>query len=337
MEEKKIILGHGSGGVLSRRLLTEIISPLLGSGDEFGLMDSAIIEIEQGKTAFTTDSYIIDPIFFPGGDIGTLAVSGTVNDLLMVGAAAKYISLSLMIEEGFEIDNLKRILKSIKHTVDQCGVKIATGDTKILPKGKGDGIFINTAGVGELIVSEPLTPGNISIGDSIILTGTLGDHSAAVMIAREGLAVKSEIESDCAPLTEPLTDLLRNCQGVKYMRDPTRGGLAGVLNEISADINAEIYIDESEIPVRKDVSAVCEILGIDPLFMANEGKAVIFIKKSDTGKAINILSKYKISEIASIIGKVKSSYKKGRVVLKTGIGGERLIHMPMTEQLPRIC
>jgi hydrogenase expression/formation protein HypE len=338
MKEKKIILGHGSGGRLSRELIEKIIAPHLGTREQFGLNDGALLHIEENDLAFTTDSYIIDPVFFPGGDIGKLAVAGTVNDLLMVGAMPKFISLSFIIEEGFDISDLERILVSINKTAESAGVKIATGDTKILPRGKGDKIFINTSGIGVKIGTQPLTPERVAEGDKIIVTGALGDHSAAVMIAREGLAVNSKILSDCAELTTPLLDLFQQRYNIKCMRDPTRGGLAAVLTEIISGTGFNALIDERDIPVRDDVLAVCEVLGLDPLYLANEGKAVIIAAASDADKITGFIRSYPVSAGTVVIGEIKKGDKqRGKVVLKTVTGGERLVVLPHTEQLPRIC
>ncbi len=339
MDDKKIHLGHGSGGRLARELIEEIISPVLGSGGEYGLNDSAVLGIPGDKLAFTTDSYIIDPIFFPGGDIGKLAVCGTVNDLLMSGAKPLFLTLALIIEEGFPLDDLKKILNSIRKTADSAGVRIATGDTKILPRGKGDGIFINTAGIGEIGSGATLSPDKVKPGDKIILTGSLGDHSTAVMVAREKLAVSSNLISDCAHLSEPVLELTAKEYNIKCMRDPTRGGLAGVLTEIADEAGADIILDETSLPVSGEVRAVCEVLGLDPLYMANEGKAVIFTAPEHAESILDDLKKFEISAHAALVGEVTQakSSKRGRVVLKTVSGGERIILLPMTEQLPRIC
>jgi hydrogenase expression/formation protein HypE len=339
MNNEKITLGHGSGGELSHKLISEIISNILNVEKEFGLNDAAILNLPSTRIAISTDSYIIDPVFFPGGDIGKLAVCGTMNDLLMSGAKPLYMSLALIIEEGFNISDLRKILLSIRDTAKEAGVRVAAGDTKVLPSGKGSGIFINTTGIGVRISKNDLLPENVNEGDSIILTGTLGDHSAAVMIAREELAVKSEIKSDCAQLSLPILALLEAGLEIRCMRDPTRGGLAAVLSEIARACNLEMYIEESSIPKNKEVEAVCEILGIEPLFMANEGKAVIFCSPNDSEKIITILKKYKITERAAVIGEARASLggSKASVVLKTITGGERIVTLPLTEQLPRIC
>jgi len=339
MNNGKITLGHGSGSELSHKLISETISDILNVEKEFGLNDAALLDLPSTRIAISTDSYIIDPVFFPGGDIGKLAVCGTVNDLLMSGAKPQYMSLALIIEEGFDISDLKKILLSIRDTAEEAGVRIAAGDTKVLPSGKGSGIFINTTGIGIRISKNDLLPQNVKEGDSIILTGTLGDHSAAVMIAREGLATKSEIKSDCAQLSRPILALLEGGLEIRCMRDPTRGGLAAVLSEITGACRLEMYIKEASIPKNKEVEAVCEILGIDPLFMANEGKAVIFCSPNDSGKIITILRKFNITESAAVIGEARIGLggSKASVVLKTITGGDRIVTLPLTEQLPRIC
>jgi hydrogenase expression/formation protein HypE len=339
MNNEKITLGHGSGGELSHKLISEIISDILNVEKEFGLNDAALLDLPSTRMAISTDSYIIDPIFFPGGDIGKLAVCGTMNDLLMSGAKPLFMSLALIIEEGFNISDLRKILLSIRDTTKETGVHVAAGDTKVLPSGKGSGIFINTTGIGVRISKNDLLPENIKEGDSIILTGTLGDHSAAVMIAREGLATKSEIKSDCTQLSQPVLALLEAGLEIRCMRDPTRGGLAAVLSEISRACNLAMYIEETSIPKNKEVEAICEILGIDPLFMANEGKAVIFCSPNDSEKIITILKRFNITERAAVIGEARigSGESKASIVLKTITGGDRIVTLPLTEQLPRIC
>jgi hydrogenase expression/formation protein HypE len=339
MNDGKITLGHGSGGELSHKLISETISSILNVEEEFGLNDSALLDLSSTRAAISTDSYIIDPIFFPGGDIGKLAVCGTMNDLLMAGTEPQFLSLALIIEEGFSISDLTKILHSIRDTAEEAGIRIATGDTKVLPRGKGSGIFINTTGIGTRISKNDFLPENVREGDSIILTGTLGDHSAAVMIAREGLAIKSEIKSDCAQLSRPILELLRAGLEIRCMRDPTRGGLAAVLSEIAKACNLVMHIEEASIPKNKEVEAVCEILGIDPLFMANEGKAVIFCSPNDSEKILTILKKFIITENAAVIGEARTGSDgiKASVILKTITGGERIVTLPLTEQLPRIC
>lgn len=339
MNELKITLGHGSGGELSNKLINDTIDRILKIKKEFGLNDAALLNLESSKIAISTDSYIIDPPIFPGGDIGKLAVAGTVNDLLMSGARPKFLSLGLIIEEGFNITVLEEVLESVRTTAEEAGVKIATGDTKVLPGSGGKNIFINTSGIGIRLSESPLIPENLQEGDEVILTGTLGDHSAAVMIAREKLAVKSRIVSDCAHLSQPILAILEaGCQ-LRCMRDPTRGGLAAVLTEIARSAGFEMYIDEASIPMNKEVNAICEILGIDPLYMANEGKAVIFCPSQETQKILDILHKFQVTVKAAPIGVVRSLPPGGRsrVILKTITGGERIVTLPMTEQLPRIC
>lgn len=339
MDDGKISLGHGSGGEMSHKLISEIISSALEVEKRYGLNDAALLNVSSAKLAVSTDSYIIDPVFFPGGDIGKLAVCGTVNDLLMSGSRPQYLSLALIIEEGFEITDLKKVLASVRAAADDAGVSIAAGDTKVLPRGKGSGIFINTTGLGVRLTEYDLIPENVREGDSIILTGTLGDHSAAVMIARESLALKSGIKSDCAHLSRPILALLESGAEIRCMRDPTRGGLAAVLSEISVSCGLEMFIDEASMPMNKEVEAVCEILGIDPIFMANEGKAVVFCSPDDADKIISILRKFDITEKAAVIGEArkKTGGAAAGVIMRTITGGERIVTLPLTEQLPRIC
>ncbi len=318
-----ITLDHGSGGKLTLELIENVFKT---ESD----LDSAIL----GEIAFTTDSHSIKPLFFKGGDIGKLAVSGTVNDLLCVGAKPLYLSSALIIEAGFEIEKLKRIAKSMRVEAEKAHVKIVCGDTKVVEKGKCDGIYINTSGIGKII--KPIDGKNIVDGDVVIVTGTVGDHGFAILNEREQLNLETELESDVANLTDLILPLIESDVEVKFMRDPTRGGLAMCLNELCyrRDFGFEIF--EEKIPVREDVKVISEILGIEPYYSANEGKMVIVLSKKDEEKALNLLRKDKLGENASTIGFVSTEIP-GKVILNTKFGSKRLLRMPVSERMPRIC
>lgn len=325
----RISLSVGSGGKAMRDFIRGEIIKHLGNSHLERLGDSAHLELD-GRIGFTTDSFVIKPLFFPGGDIGKLAVVGTVNDLVVAGVEPAYISLSLIIEEGFSVSDLERILNSIKMTADRAGVEVVTGDTKVVRKGEADGLYINTAGVGR-VVGEP---GRLQPGDVIIVTGSIGDHSVAVMVARGEFEFEGEVMSDCQPLHEllPLWEM-----GVKWMRDITRGGLATVLSEIAEGEEVPVYLEETKVPVSAPVAAVSEILGIDPLYLASEGKAVLAVP---TGKAAEILSFLKSRDAArqaAQIGEIGGMGRAGETVLKTVSGGFRLLEPLTGELLPRIC
>jgi hydrogenase expression/formation protein HypE len=326
----KISLELGSGGRLMRdfiagRILPSFKNPILNE-----LADSGLL---PGGIAFTTDSYVVDPLFFPGGDIGQLAVNGTVNDLVVSGAVPKYLSLSLILEEGLEADILERILKSIRSAARKAGVRIVTGDTKVVRRGQGDKVYINTAGVGAS-VGRP-APGRIRAGDKIILTGTLGDHSLAVLVARGDFGLRSRARSDCAPLLFLLPLWKR---GALWMRDVTRGGLATVLSELAERLPSPILIDESRIPLSKAVRGAGEILGIDPLYMACEGKAVVIAPGRKAGDFLRRMRRHPLGRKAAVIGEVQNTVgKPGELLLRTVAGGLRLLEPLTSELLPRIC
>lgn len=298
------------------------------------LEDSAVLSpTGDNELCFTTDSYVVNPIFFPGGDIGELSVYGTVNDLSVMGAKPLYISCSFIIEEGLDYDILDRITTSMAEASKKANVIIVTGDTKVVEKGSADKLFINTSGIGIIAKGMEISQSKIEIGDKILINGTIGEHALSVMSVREKF--ETNIKSDCAPLWDLISNILP-IGGIKFMRDPTRGGLSAVLNEISEDKNFGIKISEKDIPINEEVSAFCEILGFDPLFLANEGKAVV-VSSSETAYAIlNKMKKHPLGKKASIIGEI-TSLNKGKVVLETLIGGERIIDMLVGDQLPRIC
>ncbi len=300
------------------------------------LHDGSVFTPSTPRLAFTTDSYVIQPLFFPGGDIGKLAVCGTVNDLAMCGARPRYLSLGLILEEGLPMETLWKVICSIQETAASTGVWVVTGDTKVVERGKGDGIFINTAGVGEIDHDLKIGPGQVKPGDQILLSGDLGRHGMAVMAQREGLTFGSEIESDLAPLAELVLNLFAEGVTIHCLRDLTRGGLASALNEISQSAKMQCAIEERAIPVREDVRAACEILGLDPLYVANEGRLVAFVPPNSAEKALEIMKKHPLGKGSEIIGTV-SEGTSGLVVLRNSMGTQRVLPMLSGEQLPRIC
>jgi hydrogenase expression/formation protein HypE len=332
------LLNHGSGGKMTHELIEQLFIRNFNNEKLNARSDAAILEIDGQLLAFTTDSYVIDPLFFPGGDIGKLAVCGTVNDLSVSGAVPLYISASFIIEEGFPFELLEKIVASMASEAKFASVDIVTGDTKVVDKGKCDKLFINTAGIGSVVKGfENIHKGtDIKVGDKIIINGNIGDHEAAIISARNLLPLKSEIKSDCSSLNHIIHSLLKNNLRIKFMRDATRGGLGTVLNEIVKDKSFGVEIDEDSIPVREQVKAICEILGFDPLYMANEGKFVLIVDPNDSEKVINIINESDKDGKASLIGEITVT-SPGMVLLNTGIGGKRIIDMPVGEQLPRIC
>ena len=331
----KVLLAHGSGGRLSHDLIARHLMPHLENPILNRLDDSATFGL-NGRIAFTTDSYVIKPVFFPGGDIGRLAVCGTINDLATSGAAPKYLSLALIIEEGFPVGDLERIMSSISSAAREAGIIIVTGDTKVVDHGSADGIFINTSGIGVIPEGVDITGSGAKEGDKIIITGTIGDHGIAVMAQREGLKFSVPVESDCAPLNGLISDILKVSTNVHSLRDPTRGGLATTLNELASQSGVGIQIYEDRIPVKDAVRGMCEILGFDPVYIANEGKMVIIAASEDADKIIATLRENKYGKDAATIGEVTSQHK-GRVVLKTSLGASRILDMLTGDLLPRIC
>jgi len=330
-----ILLAHGSGGKLSHDLVQNNFLPLLSNPILNKLDDSAVFEF-SGHLAFTTDSYVVSPIFFPGGDIGKLAVCGTVNDLAMSGARPLYLSLSVIVEEGFPLDELENILRSVKAAAEQAGVSIIAGDTKVVNRGQADRLFINTSGIGIIAAGIDISGSNARTGDKVILSGTIGDHGIAIMTQREGLKFEVPVESDCAPLNELVAQMLETSPDIHCLRDPTRGGLATTLNEFARQSRAGIVIQENKIPVKEGVRAACELLGFDPLYVANEGKLVAIVKPDDADKVLAQMKQNSYGREASIIGEVTGNHP-GRVVMKTVLGPSRVIDMLSGELLPRIC
>ena len=329
---KKILTAHGAGGKLSAELLHEIILPAFDNEILHELHDGAKI----GTLAMTTDSYVVRPIFFRGGDIGKLSICGTVTDLAVTGAVPKYISVGVILEEGFDIDALKKIVASMAAAAREAEVKIVTGDTKVVGRGQADGIFINTAGVGELIDGVDISAKKICAGMKVLVSGTLGDHATTILAERHGLELPEEIKSDCAPLNKMIREMLRVEPKIAMLRDATRGGVAAVLNEIARAANVGILLDEEKIPVREEVRGVCDILGFDVLELANEGKIVAVVPAESAEKILSVMRKNIYGVDAAEVGEVVAN-SAGRVGLRTGLGGVRIVDMPAGELVPRIC
>ena len=339
MTSDLILLGHGSGGTLSHRLLDELIVPTLSGIGPRDQNDAAVLSGVSGRLAFTTDSYVVDPLFFPGGDIGCLAVYGTVNDLAMAGARPLYISVGLIIEEGLAVADLKKVLESLRAAADRCGVSIVTGDTKVVPRGKADKLFINTAGIGVLQHDLEIKGSGARPGDQVLINGPCGDHGMAVLVSREGLELTSPIVSDCAPLHGVVHALLTELgAAVHVLRDPTRGGVATTLKEIARQSDVAIVLDEAALPVTLAVAGACAILGLDPLFVANEGKLLACVAPEAAEQALSIMRRHTPTNGPgpAVIGEVLGE-SGGKVRLRTAIGGLRAIEMLAGEQLPRIC
>ena len=331
-----ITLGHGSGGVLTNKLLDSGVFDILSNPILDERHDGAFINLE-GKTAFSTDSFLVSPIFFPGGNIGELAVNGTVNDLSMCGAIPKYISLSFIIEEGLKMTEFWEILVAIKFACEQAGVQVVTGDTKVVEKGKGDKIFINTSGVGSIHPKANISAKNIKVGDKIIVSGNIASHGRAIMSVREGLEFESQIQSDTTNLNHTIINLIEKFgRDIRLVTDPTRGGVATVLNEIAKQIGLGIDIAQKDFPIEQQVASACELLGLDPLYVANEGLFLSFVSEEKAEAVLAELQKDDNGTNAKIIGSVVEAYPK-QVILESSIGGKRVISMLPGEQLPRIC
>lgn len=339
MNQDRILLSHGSGGKLMHELVDEIFRERFHNSILDEMSDSAILEQQgdsESELCFTTDSYVVNPIFFPGGNIGKLAVCGTVNDLSVEGAKPLFLSCAVIVEEGFEKKHLEKIADSMASTAREAGVKIVTGDFKVVDKGKADKIFINTAGIGIRRKSTSSHEKEIRPGDKILINGNIGEHSVAVLAARETFALETSVKSDCAPLNHLIEIALASGAEIKFMRDPTRGGAAATLNEVVEKRDFGIRLEEDEIPVSEETSAACEILGFDPLFMANEGKVILIANSEQADKLLSALKEHPLGRESRIIGEVVAE-NPGKVTMRTGIGGERIIEMPVGEQLPRIC
>lgn len=331
-----VLLAHGGGGRLMHQLIENIFISTFGNPTLEQRHDSAVLSLGNARLAFTTDSYVVHPLFFPGGDIGSMAVHGTVNDLAMSGAKPLYLSVGFILEEGLPIETLWRIVQSMKSASETAGVQIVTGDTKVVDRGKGDGVYLNTAGIGVIEHQLEISPHAVQPGDAILVSGDIGRHGMAVMAVREGLEFESCIKSDSAPVSAQVLDLLSSRIPLHCLRDTTRGGMASTLSEIAQASGFEISLDESQIPIRSDVQAACEILGFDPLYVACEGRFVAFLPASFAEQALEILRRHEGSRQAAIIGKV-TEQKNGLVTLKSRIGSSRIVDMLSGEQLPRIC
>lgn len=331
----KIMLGHGGGGRLSQQLTSELFLKYFGNPVLNTLEDAAALTLPQRKIAFTTDSYVVTPRFFPGGNIGKLAVCGTVNDLAMRGAVPLYLSVGFIIEEGFSVAELEDIVKTMAEAAAAAGVQIVTGDTKVVGRGAADGIFINTAGIGIIDESLNISVSNAQPGDKVIISGTIGDHGMTILSLREGLSFKADLQSDCAPLNGLVKELLPFKHNIHVLRDPTRGGVASTLNEIAASSNVGIIINEANLPFKPQVKASCELLGLDPLHLANEGKFIAIVAESVVTEVLEALHGHEYGKEACVIGEVVNSSR--RVALRTYIGSTRIIDIAAGELLPRIC
>lgn len=334
---ERILLGHGSGGRLGAQLLEQLIVPAFDNPSLAELDDSAVLPLANGaRLAFTTDSYVVSPLFFPGGDIGELAVNGTVNDLSVAGAEPLALSLAFILEEGLPLDVLERVVASTRAAAERAHVPIVTGDTKVVGHGNGDGIFINTSGVGLVRPGTRLGSAEVRAGDVVLVSGSVGDHGVAILAQREGLALEGDVRSDTAPLSSLCAAVLDAAPHVHAMRDPTRGGLAATLVEIASRRRLGIHVEEAAVPVADVVRGACELLGLDPLLVANEGKLVVFVPEAEADAALAALRRHPLGERAARIGRVTLE-QPGLVLLRTPLGGLRILDLPYAEPLPRIC
>jgi len=336
MKTDKILLDHGSGGKISHRLIADIMLPAFDNEILAQLNDGAIFDIQGKRMAFSTDTYVVDPIFFPGGDIGDMAVNGTVNDLAMCGAHPLYLSAGLIIEEGFPVSDLMKVLKGMSLAAKKAGVKIVTGDTKVVPRGAVDKIFVNTSGIGWIPDTVDIQSNRACPGDKIILSGTIADHGVAILMQREGMTFDSTVVSDTAPLNHMVNRMLSVSTDIHVLRDPTRGGVGTALNEIAVRSKVGIFTQEEKIPVKNEVAGVCELLGLDPLYVANEGKLLAFVPPEHAEKVLAAVKADPLGKDACIIGDVVTDHPD-KVFMKTRIGGTRIVDMLTGDQLPRIC
>jgi hydrogenase expression/formation protein HypE len=331
-----VVMAHGGGGRLMQQLIESVFVPAFASPELETRHDSAVLARPAGRVAFTTDSYVVRPLFFPGGDIGTLAVNGTVNDLAMSGARPLALGAAFILEEGLPLETLGRVVASMRDAAAAAGVRVVTGDTKVVDKGKGDGLFVTTCGVGVVEHETTIAPASVRPGDQVVLSGDLGRHGMAIMAVREGIAFESTIVSDCAPLAEPVLALIADGIEVHCLRDLTRGGLAAALNEIASAAGVAVTIDERAVPVDDRVRGACELLGFDPLYVANEGRLVAFVAPGDADRAVAILRRFDVCRGAVAIGGVEAG-PAGLVTLRSVIGATRIVDLLSGEQLPRIC
>jgi hydrogenase expression/formation protein HypE len=332
-----IVMGHGGGGKLGNELVEHLFLPAFRNPQLENLGDAAVLDLGGARLALSTDSFVVQPLFFPGGSIGELAVNGTVNDLAVSGAEPKFLSASFILEEGLPLDQLAAIVSDMAQAAAAAGVRIVTGDTKVVERGHGDGCYINTAGVGLLREGIAVGPHRAQPGDAVIVSGTLGDHGMAIMSVREGLSFESPIRSDCAALNGMIAEVLASAgSAVHAMRDPTRGGLASTLNEIAAASDLGVEIDETSLPVRLEVQSACELLGLDPVYVANEGKAVFFVAPKAAARVLDVLHAHPLGRNAAHIGQL-TAHRKRMLIARTALGAHRVIPMQIGEQLPRIC
>ncbi|WTT40436.1 hydrogenase expression/formation protein HypE [Kitasatospora sp. NBC_00085] len=335
-DQPRVVMGHGGGGAMSAELVSHVFAPAFG-GELLGhLGDSAVLTLGGARLAFSTDSYVVRPLFFPGGSIGDLAVNGTVNDLAMSGARAAYLSCGFILEEGLEMPVLARVAEALGAAARAAGVEVATGDTKVVEAGHGDGVFINTAGIGLVPAGVDLRPQRVVPGDVVIVSGAIGMHGVAILSVREGLEFGVQIESDCAPLGGLVEAMLAVTADLHVLRDPTRGGLAASLNEIAAAARVGVVIQERSVPVPPPVAGACAMLGLDPLYVANEGKLVAFVPREHAEAVLAAMRAHPLGADATVIGEAVEEHP-GMVVARTGLGGTRVVDLPVGEQLPRIC
>jgi len=336
MKPDKILLDHGSGGKISHSLTADLLLPTFDNPALATLDDGADLNIAGGRIAFSTDTYVVDPIFFPGGGIGDLAINGTVNDVAMCGARPLYLSVGMIIEEGFPMADLEKVVRQMGQSAKTAGVTVVTGDTKVVPKGAADKIYINTAGIGVIPENIHVSGANARPGDAVILSGTMADHGMTILTQREGLAFESGVQSDSAPLNHMVADILETGCDVHVLRDPTRGGVGTTLNEIALKSKVGIRIHEERLPIRPEVAGICDLLGFDPLYVANEGKLLAFVPADQAETVLAVIQRSSYGREACIIGETVED-RPGRVFMKTRIGGERIVDMLTGEQLPRIC
>ena len=336
MDFDKILLDHGSGGKISHSLTTDLLLPVFDNPILAELNDGAIFELNGMRMAFSTDSYTVDPLFFPGGSIGDLAINGTVNDIAMCGAAPMYLSVGLILEEGFSRADLEKIIHDMGSAAGKAGITVVTGDTKVVPRGAVDRVFINTSGIGLIPPDVNVASPNARVGDRIILSGTIADHGITILTRREGLSFESDLSSDSAPLNHMVKQMFAASTNIHVLRDPTRGGVGTALNEIAEKSTVGIKIYENELPLKKEVVAACELLGFDPLYLANEGKLMAFVSREDTDRVLGAIRANPFGKDAAVIGEVTGDHI-GKVIMETRIGGERIVDMLAGEQLPRIC
>ena len=333
---EQILLGHGSGGQLTADLIQRLFLPAFQNETLSALEDQATLTLPGNRIAFTTDSFVVQPLFFPGGDIGKLAVHGTVNDLAVGGAKPLYLAAAFILEEGLALTDLQRIANSMRKACDEAGVQLVTGDTKVVDRGKGDQVFITTTGIGIVPPGRNLSIRNARPGDRILVSGTVGDHGIAIMSVREGIEFETVLESDTASLADLARAMLEVCPDIRWMRDPTRGGVSSSLNELAAASNVGVKLNEAAVPVRNEVRGACEMLGLDPLYVANEGKLLAVVSANDADLLLEVMRSHPLGRDAAIVGEVVADHR-GLVILQSVVGGERVVTMLAGEQLPRIC